>query len=63
MKKIILLAFIAISISSCSNPYWNPQTAKAVDEREQTEIMKQQVELQKEQNIQLKRIADALEKK
>jgi PBP1b-binding outer membrane lipoprotein LpoB len=63
MKKIILLAVIAISLSSCSNPYINPQTAKAVSEEEQVELLKQQVELQKEQNVQLKRIADALEKK
>lgn len=63
MKKIILIAIVAISLSSCSNPYWNPQTAKAVDEREQTELLKQEVELLKEQNVQLKRIADALEKK
>lgn len=63
MKKIILIAIIAISLSSCSNPYLNPQTAKAIDEREQTEILKQEVELLKEQNVQLKRIADALEKK
>lgn len=59
MKKIVLLAFIAISLSSCS--YFSPQTSKAIDEAKQTELMEQQVELQKEQNIQLKRIADALE--
>lgn len=61
MKKLFILALVAISLSSCS--YFAPQTSKAVSEAEQTELIKQQVELQKEQNIQLKRIADALEKK
>lgn len=61
MKKIILIAIVAISLSSCS--YFAPTTSKAIDEAKQTELMKEQVELQKEQNIQLKRIADALEKK
>lgn len=61
MKKILILALVAISLSSCS--YIDPQRSKAIDEAEQTELLEQQVELQKEQNVQLKRIADALEKK
>lgn len=60
MKKIFILALVVISLSSCS--YLDPQISKAIDEEDQTELMKQQVELQKEQNLQLKRIADALEK-
>jgi len=34
MKKILILALVAISLSSCSNPYVNPQTSKALDEQE-----------------------------
>ncbi|HMW11087.1 MAG TPA: hypothetical protein PJ987_11655 [Bacteroidia bacterium] len=61
MKKILILVLVAISLSSCS--FFSPQTSKALDEAAQTKLMEQQVELLKEQNVQLKRIADALEKK
>ena len=44
----------------CSNPYVNPQTSKAVSERDQLEEMKVQSALMQEQNRQLKRIADYL---
>lgn len=61
MKYIIFFLFVCI-VFSCSNPYTNPQTSKALSEREQIEQLKQQNTLLKEQNIYLKRIAEALEK-
>lgn len=60
---VVIIWIIILLLSSCSNPYINPQVSKAVDEKEQTEALLQQVELMKEQNVQLKRIANALEKK
>ena len=55
------LAFILLFTCSCSSPYINPQTSKAISEQEQLEELKKQNQLLIQQNIQLKRIADAIE--
>lgn len=61
MKQQTLVIAMMLFGMGCSNPYCNPQASKAVSEREQLEQAKIQNELLKEQNIQLKRVADALE--
>lgn len=58
---VVIIGIIILLLSSCS--YFSPQVSKALTEKEQTEALLQQVELMKEQNVQLKRIANALEKK
>jgi hypothetical protein len=60
MKKLILFCF-ALFIGACNNPYLNPQTSKAISEQKQLEQNEAQTQLMQEQNLQLKRIADALE--
>jgi hypothetical protein len=62
MKYLLISVFILIAFS-CSNPYTNPQTSKAVSEKEQVEEMKKQNILLEQQNQYLKRIAEALEVK
>jgi hypothetical protein len=62
MKKLFIGLLIS-SLASCSSPYCTPNTDKAFSEREQVELLKKSNELQAEQNKQLTRIADALEKK
>lgn len=58
-----IIAFAVVSIAiGCSNPYTNPQTSQATSEQIQAEEAKQQTELMKEQNKQLTRIANALER-
>ena len=61
MKKLILI-YGCFILFGCSNPYVNPDTSKALSEQQQLEESKQQTILMQEQNKQLKRIADALEK-
>jgi hypothetical protein len=61
LQYITVILFCAVAVSAgCSNPYVNPQTSKAVSERDQLEEMKTQTLLLQEQNKQLKRIADAM---
>lgn len=60
MKYLTII--VLISLCGCSNPYINPNTSKAVSEQAQLEEMKAQSVLMQEQNKQLKRIADALNK-
>lgn len=56
MRKLqhLIIFMVIFTLFGCSNPYCNPNTSKAVDEREQTTEMKRQTE-------QLHRIADALD--
>ena len=62
--KIILITLLIISMTATSScTLFAPNASKAIDEAKQTELMKEQVELQKEQNQILTRIAVALEKK
>jgi hypothetical protein len=60
--KYLLTTFLIVIAFSCSNPYANPQTSKALSEKEQVEEMKKQNILLEQQNQYLKRIAVALEK-
>jgi|GEM_PF-3852612 len=63
MKKgaIFVILLVAISgMQSCS--YFTPQVSKALSEEKRLAEMKKQSDLMQEQNIQLHRIADALEK-
>lgn len=53
---LLMLVLIFAIICSCSNPYVNPQTSKAISEA-------RQIELLKEQNKLLERIAVAIENK
>lgn len=62
MKYLFFILLVGV-IAGCSNPYANPQTSKAVSEREQVEEMKKQNILLEQQNQYLKRIAVALEAK
>jgi transposase-like protein len=61
MKYFII--FLIIGMVGCSNPYANPQTSKAVSEKEQVEELRKQNILLEQQNQYLKRIAVALEVK
>lgn len=61
MKYIFI--FLILGIAGCSNPYTNPQTSKAVSEKEQVEELRKQNILLEQQNQYLKRIAEALESK
>lgn len=63
MKTQTLIIAMMFFCMGCSNPYCTPNTDKAFSEREQLEQAKIQNELLKEQNTQLKRVADALESK
>ena len=68
LKKMIVLAICVVIfgamvlISGCSNPYIAPNTNKALTEQSQLEEQKAQTQAMQEQNEELKRIADALEK-
>ena len=57
-----LIAFALFSTASCSNPYVNPATSKAISEEKQIELLIEQNKLLQSQNLQLERIAVALEK-
>lgn len=63
MKMIALCVIAGLLLAGCSSPYIAPDTSKALTEQSQYEESKAQTEAMKEQNKQLKRIADALEKK
>lgn len=68
MKKLNVLSIAAIVCYSmlaafgCSNPYINPDISKAKSEEKQVELLQSQDTLLREQNKELKRIADALER-
>lgn len=51
------------AIVGCSNPYTNPETSKALSEKEQLSELQKQNLLLEQQNQYLKRIAVALEAK
>lgn len=61
MRKT-MIAMLLLAFTGCSSPYFNPQTSKAISEQKQIEILQGQDSLLREQNKQLKRIADALDK-
>lgn len=61
--SVLFIYAVLIFGSGCSNPYVNPDTSKAITEQEQLKELKEQNAMMKEQTVQLKRIADALEKK
>ena len=58
IKPIVLL--FALGVASCS--YVDPQRSKALSEEKQTALMQSQDTLLREQNKQLAKIANALEK-
>lgn len=62
MKYLSATLLIAITLS-CSNPYTNPETSKAISEKEQLKELQKQNILLDQQNQYLKRIAEALEAK
>ena len=61
MKKIVAICMLTVIvlISGCS--FIAPSVSKALTEKEQSEMLKQEVALLKEQNAKLERIAIALE--
>jgi hypothetical protein len=62
MKYLFTILLIG-AIASCSNPYTNPETSKALSEKEQLNELQKQNILLEQQNQYLKRIAVALEAK
>lgn len=53
---LLMLVLIFAIICSCSNPYINPNTSKAISEQKQIQLLEQQNKL-------LERIAIAIENK
>ncbi len=61
--KYLITAFLIVAVFGCSNPYTNPETSKALSEKEQLSELQKQNILLEQQNQYLKRIAEALETK
>ncbi len=62
MKKYMLALLMVVVVSGCDNPYISPTTSKAVSEQKQLETEREQTEIDRDIAVQLKRIADHLEK-
>lgn len=58
MIRLLVLATLAVGVVGCGNPYLDPQTSKAVSERDQLRESEKQTALMERQTIALEKIAE-----